>query len=218
MSPPPIYSIVVPTRRRLASLNRALTSLKVQRGVAPAHVELIVADNDERPSARETVAEFARTAPWFVLYVHEPSPGVANVRNAAMARVRGQFVAFLDDDQEACEDWLCEMAAAQKRFHADAVFGLVKGAVPEALGWRKPYLEKFFSRLGPAEAQVVEEPYGCGSSLIRRAAMPDPLAPFNVSRNQIGGEDDMLFDAMKQAGARFAWSPEAWVWEHPDPD
>jgi hypothetical protein len=26
----------------------------------------------------------------------------------------------------------------------------------------------------------------------------------------------MLFQEMKAAGARFAWAPEAWVYEHPD--
>jgi len=59
--------------------------------------------------------------------------------------------------------------------------------------------------------------YGCGDSLIRRAALPDPQRPFSLGRNQFGGEDDELFQQMKARGARFAWAPEAWVWEHPEP-
>ena len=51
---------------------------------------------------------------------------------------------------------------------------------------------------------------------MRRTALSEP-APFSVTRNHVGGEDDLLFQQMKAAGARFAWAPEAWVWEHPDP-
>jgi hypothetical protein len=39
-----------------------------------------------------------------------------------------------------------------------------------------------------------------------------------MERNEIGGEDDMLFGQMRDAGARFAWSPDAWVWEDPIPE
>jgi succinoglycan biosynthesis protein ExoM len=53
---------------------------------------------------------------------------------------------------------------------------------------------------------------------VRRGAMPGGAAPFSAIRNHIGGEDDLLFGAMERAGARFAWSAEAWVWEYPAPE
>ena len=53
---------------------------------------------------------------------------------------------------------------------------------------------------------------------MRRAALPDPVAPFSPTRNQTGGEDDLLFAGMQAAGARFAWAPDAWVWEDPAPE
>jgi hypothetical protein len=64
---------------------------------------------------------------------------------------------------------------------------------------------------------VIGDYYGCGDSLIRRAALPDPLRPFAEIRNQTGGEDDLLFGQMKAAGARFAWAPGAYVFEDPVP-
>ena len=51
---------------------------------------------------------------------------------------------------------------------------------------------------------------------MRRAALPSP-EPFSARRNEIGGEDDLLFQAMKANRATFAWAPEAWVWETPEP-
>ena len=50
---------------------------------------------------------------------------------------------------------------------------------------------------------------------MRRAALPGGPEPFSAARNQIGGEDNLLFQTMADAGARFAWAAKAWVWEDP---
>jgi hypothetical protein len=151
-----------------------------------------------------------------VVYLCEPKPGVASARNAAVAQVRGQFIAFLDDDEEASPQWLAALLAVQSRFDADAVFGPVRGRAPQGTPHRE-YLERFFSRIGPPQAALLDIPFGCGDSLIRKAALPSPQ-PFALTQNHIGGEDDLLFMAMKKAGRRFAWAPEAWVWEDPIPE
>jgi hypothetical protein len=163
------------------------------------------------------VEALAAEAPFPVTYVHEPEPGVANARNAALAQARGAFIAFLDDDEEAPEGWLAALLAAQARFDADVVFGPVRGRAPPQVTRHRDYLERFFSREGPAEAGLLPHYYGCGDSLLRRAALPDPQKPFSAIRNHIGGEDDLLFGQMKARGARFAWEPAAWVWEDPVP-
>jgi glycosyltransferase involved in cell wall biosynthesis len=159
----------------------------------------------------------AKAAPFPVVYVHEKRPGVAFARNAGMARASGELIAFLDDDEEAPAGWLAALLAAQVRYDADVVFGPVRTRAPDHIVEHRDYLERFFSREGPAEAGILDHYYGCGDSLIRRAALPDPVTPFAIERNHIGGEDDMLFGHMRAAGARFAWEPAAWVWEEPVP-
>jgi glycosyltransferase involved in cell wall biosynthesis len=181
-------------------------------------MELIVVDNDNAPSARAIVQAAAAKAPFPVIYVHEPRPGVASARNAAMAQVRAPFVAFLDDDEEAPQGWLGALVRAQAAFEADVVFGPVRGAAPQSAGWRRAYLERFFSREGPPFSCVIEQPYGCGCSLVRVAALPATAAPFSLAQNRFGGEDDLLFAQMKARGAHFAWAPDAWVLEHPAPE
>ena len=213
----PRVSLVIPTQRRLEGLAKAARSTFSQVGVAHGELELVVVDNDQAPSARSTVAALAAEAPFPVIYVHEPEPGVANARNAALEQAQGAFIAFLDDDEEAPEGWLAALLAAQQRFQADVVFGPVRGRAPDADQRSRPYLERFFSRLGPEAAGVLDYYYGCGDSLIRRAALPDPKRPFAAIRNHIGGEDDLLFGQMQRAGAVFAWEPAAWVWEDPVP-
>jgi succinoglycan biosynthesis protein ExoM len=213
----PRVSIVIPTQRRPAGLERAALSVFGQTGVDAADLELVVVDNDEAPSARPVVEALSARAPFPLTYVHEPEPGVANARNAALARARGALIAFLDDDEEAPAGWLAALLAAQSSYDADVVFGPVRGRAPPGVAKHRDYLERFFSREGPAEAGVIDHYYGCGDSLLRRAALPDPERPFCDGRNHIGGEDDLLFAGMKANGARFAWAPEAWVWEDPAP-
>jgi hypothetical protein len=211
-------TVMIPTQRRLGGLAVAARSVFAQVGVDFARLELVVVDNDQAPSAQATVAELTGEAPFPVHYVHEPRPGVAHARNAGMAAARGELIAFLDDDEEAPAGWLAALLAAQARYQADVVFGPVRARAPASVTRHRDYLERFFSREGPAEAGVIDHYYGCGDSLLRRAALPDPVAPFAVERNHIGGEDDMLFGHMRAGGARFAWEPAAWVWEDPVPD
>jgi glycosyltransferase involved in cell wall biosynthesis len=207
-------SLIVPTQRRPAGLATALRSLVAQSGVDPARLELVVADNDVVPSAQAFVE--ALSAPFPVRYVHEPRPGVANVRNAALAAATGELIAFLDDDEEAPPTWLADLLAARETLGADVVFGPVRGRAPEGVAHRA-YLEDFFSRHGPADTQILDSWYGCGNSLIRRAALPHPSAPFDPSRNASGGEDDLLFAQMAATGATFGWAHQAFVWEDPVP-
>ena len=217
MAAEPNVSIIIPTRGRPASLARAMRSVFAQAHVEPSTIELVIVDNDAAEGARPTVEQLEIEAPFEVVYVCEPSPGVASARNTALAASRGALIAFLDDDEEASPGWLAALLSARARFKADAVFGAVRGFAPDQIRQHRPYLERFFSREGPAEAQLIEHPYGCGDSLIVRAALPSREAPFSLAQNLIGGEDDILFQEMKAAGARFAWAPDAWVWEHPDP-
>jgi succinoglycan biosynthesis protein ExoM len=198
-------------------LARAVRSALAQTGLARTQLELLVVDNDETPSARAGLAALAATAGFPVRYVHVPESGVANARNAGVAAARGALIAFLDDDEEAPSGWLAALADAQTWFDADVVFGPVVARLPDDVTRHRGYLQRFFSRAGPAETGLLPHYFGCGDSLLRRAALPGP-APFAASANQTGGEDDRLFRVMQAAGARFAWAPEAWVWEDPSPE
>lgn len=210
-------TVMIPTQRRPEGLAVAARSVFGQTGVDFAQLELVIVDNDQIPSAKPIADALSKDAPFPVIYVNEKRPGVAFARNAGMARASGDFVAFLDDDEEAPSGWLSALLTAQARYDADVVFGPVKARAPAHVVQHRDYLERFFSRVGPAEAGVIAQHYGCGDSLIRRAALPDPVTPFAAERNQIGGEDDLLFGHMGAAGKRFAWEPAAWVWEDPVP-
>ena len=212
---PATVSIVIPTQRRTLALLQAARSALRQIGVEHEQLELVIADNDQTPSARSVAEQVAAEAGFPVVYVHEPRSGVANARNAAMASASGALIAFLDDDQEAPPGWLAALLDVQERFSADVVFGPVRARVPIDIVEHRAHFEHFFSRFGPDEPGLQAGYHGCGNSLVRRAMLPDPYRPFSELRNEIGGEDDLLFGCMKEAGARFAWAPAALVFEDP---
>ncbi|HYD28784.1 glycosyltransferase family 2 protein [Brevundimonas sp.] len=206
-------AIIVPTLRRPESLERALRSLFAQTAVGDRVSEIVVVDNDPSASAAAGVEALRRLAPWPLVYVHAPRPGVATARNAGLAATAAPLIAFLDDDEAAAPGWLSALLKARDSTGADAVFGPIAGRAPEARPWLKPYLERFFGREGPTCTGLIETPYGCGNSLMVRAtALPGP-APFDAAADQAGGEDDALFAALQARGGRFGWAADAMVEE-----
>lgn len=206
-------SVIVPTMRRPESLERALRSLFAQSGVADRLTSIVVVDNDPAATAKATVGRLMAVSPFPLIYRHEPRPGVATARNAGLDMTSAPLIAFLDDDEAASTGWLAALLGGLDQTGADVVFGPIAGRVPEGTGWAAPYLEGFFGRAGPATTQRIEKPWGCGNSLMRRStALPGP-APFDVSADHSGGEDDALFAALQARGGRFGWAADAWVEE-----
>ena len=206
-------AIIVPTLRRPESLQRALQSLFVQTGVGDRIAEIVVVDNDPAASAAAGVEALRQLAPWPLLYVHAPRPGVATARNAGLAATRAPLIAFLDDDEAASPRWLAALLRAQEITGADVVFGPIAGRAPDAAPWLRPYLERFFGREGPQTDRLIEAPHGCGNSLMIRATALPGAAPFDVVADQAGGEDDALFAALETRGGTFGWAAEAMVEE-----
>ncbi|WP_332654198.1 glycosyltransferase family 2 protein [Brevundimonas sp.] len=206
-------AIIVPTLRRPESLERALRSLFAQTGVGDRISEIVVVDNDPSGSAGIGVEALRGLAPWPLVYVHAPRPGVATARNAGLGATRAPLIAFLDDDEAASPGWLAALIEAQESTGADVVFGPITGRAPDAEPWLKPYLERFFGREGPGRSGLIDEPYGCGNSLmVRSVALPGP-APFDARADHAGGEDDALFAGLAARGGRFGWAADAAVEE-----
>ncbi|WP_298746025.1 glycosyltransferase family 2 protein [uncultured Brevundimonas sp.] len=210
-------AIIVPTLRRPDSLERALRSLFAQTGVGDRVAEIVVVDNDPSGSAAAGVEALRPLAPWPLIHVHAPRPGVATARNAGLAATGAPLIAFLDDDEAASPGWLAALLKAREATGADVVFGPITGRAPGAEAWLKPYLERFFGREGPDHTGLIEDAYGCGNSLMVRAtALPGP-APFDGAADQAGGEDDALFAALRTRGGRFGWAADARVEEFAPP-
>jgi len=207
-------SVILPTFRRPEGLRAALQSVL---GQSRAPDELIIVDNAPEKSAERAAASANAVAPFPVHYVHAPEPGVANARNAAMKRASGRYLAFLDDDEIAVPDWLDALLTTAREQEASVVFGPLQGEALGLEGMRRRFAERLYSRPGPDRDALLDEPYGCGNSLVDRDAFDLPDAPFDPALNESGGEDDAFFADLAEQGARFAWSSRARAREVVDP-
>ncbi len=207
-------SVVVPTFRRPEGIQIALQSLASQT-VSGRPTEIIVADNDPEGGAKDAVEKIAKSSPIEIIYVHVPDPGVSNARNGALEHVRGRFIIFLDDDMEALPGWIDSLVKTSIEYKAAIVFGPAVAQMPNPDDPKNPYLEPYFSRLAKTDHEgLIQETLGTGGCLLDTSICSFPTPPFDTSLNEVGGEDDLLFDYLIQNGAKVAWSPKAKAWEH----
>lgn len=89
--PAPTFSVIVPTYNGARYLGATLDSLVAQRSV---DIEVIVVDDGSTDTTLDVVAAHA-LAP---RVVHQANSGVAVARNRGLALARGDYVAFLDQD------------------------------------------------------------------------------------------------------------------------
>jgi GT2 family glycosyltransferase len=225
----PFVSAVVTTCDRPFQLRRTLDSLLAQSYPA---FELIVVDN--RPGSvttRQTIGERYGDDPR-VRYVQEPRAGLSAARNAGLASVRGEIVAFTDDDVTVDRYWLSSLAHAFLRDEAVAcVTGLILPLeldTPAQLwfeqfgGFGKGFQRRSFD-LGPHRPPDALFPYaagrfGSGASSAFRAAVLRALGGFAVELGAgtpaCGGEDLDAYLSVLQAGHRLVYEPRAILW-HP---
>ncbi|MEL6060862.1 MULTISPECIES: glycosyltransferase [unclassified Methylobacterium] len=118
--PPPLASLIVPTRDRLDLLRPCLESLR--RCTDWPSIEILVCDNDSRePETLAYLIDLEREGRGHVV----PCPGPFNfaaMNNAAAARARGRLLVFVNNDVEAFRpDWLTLMARQALRPDVGAV-------------------------------------------------------------------------------------------------
>ncbi|NJO86993.1 MAG: glycosyltransferase [Lewinella sp.] len=98
MNPPPLFSIVIATKNRPAFLAQALASVVNQ---SYHNWELIVVDDGSDPDAAKANAAQCGVLP-NTQYQFQAAAGPAAARARGLARARGAFLCFLDDDDLFC--------------------------------------------------------------------------------------------------------------------
>jgi GT2 family glycosyltransferase len=115
--PLPLVSVVVPTLGREQFLRLTLRSALRQRDV---DLEVIVVDDGPSESAAAVVERF--DDPRICLRRHRQRRGAAAARNTGIAHARGEWVAFLDDDDLWAPDKLAAQLAAAQEADCDWVY------------------------------------------------------------------------------------------------
>ncbi|WP_375597149.1 glycosyltransferase [Devosia sp. Naph2] len=190
-------------------LSETLASL-AQLSTGNLSVRVIVADNDETPSARALVEATAALMPHAVTYLHAPARNISVARNACLDAASADFVAFIDDDELASADWLRALLQVAMSDNLDAVFGPVQ-AIYDTLAPAWMRRGDFHSTVPVFVDGTIRTGYTC-NVLIRRRAPLDALR-FRTELGQSGGEDTEYFHRFFGLGGRLGYAPKALVTE-----
>jgi glycosyltransferase involved in cell wall biosynthesis len=199
----PIVSVIIPTRNRPQLLAEAIRSVQAQTVTS---YEIILAVNGPTNPKTPQILEIG--AGHRVVRVAEE--GIAVALNAGIGIARGQWLAFLDDDDlwepnrlEAALKTACETGA--DLIFCDVVIFNESGGVP-APPMRPP------PNVPAREALTIRSYSGCSAAFARRSAVLD-----------VGGFDNAMigpdWDLWMRLAWRFkvAWSDAHLVWlrQHP---
>jgi succinoglycan biosynthesis protein ExoM len=193
------FSLCVCTYRRSSVVN-SVRSLLAQRGVAPADIEIIVADDDPHCSARSAIETIAKSAPIAVRYVESAARNISACRNACLRAARADWIAFIDDDQVAEPTWLQEMIAAAEQCRADAVKCYVRGVYPPETPYWMRAGGTYTYDYGPTGTEVGFAAT-CGI-LFRRDRSGYRELFFDTALGVMGGEDAEFFMRYKALGGK----------------
>ena len=194
---------------RRPNIAETLKSIAQQTPGSTLKIRVIVADNDDHPTARELVETIARQNFLQLTYVHAPARNISRARNACLTSATAPFIAFIDDDEVAGPQWLSALMDIQKKADADAVLGPVQAVYrPECPAWLKK--SDFHSSLPVwKDGKIVSG--GSGNVLLRRASV---LAlRFREDLGRSGGEDTAYFHELIKVDGRIAFAKDAIVTE-----
>ena len=205
-------SVVVVNYNRRSRLERALASIARQS----LECEVIVVDNGSTDGSPDLAVPEAR----IILVRNHQNIGFSRAANQGITRATGEFIALLNNDATAHEDWLKEM----RRCMQDPTVGMVAGKIVVAAN---PHIIDKAGHLiwpdgqnrGRGSGEVdrgqydreeeVLWPDGCAA--LYRRTMLDEIGGFD-EKFFAYGEDAELGLRARIAGWRCLYTPHALVW------
>src|SRR5262249_26848679 len=138
---------------------------------------------------------------------------IARTRNLTVSLAKGEWLAFIDDDERASPTWLQNLLEAARQHGADGVLSPVEPRLPdEAPGWIRR--GRFYDV--PHQPEGARVPLNCmrfGNVLLRGELLRREPGPFDERYRLATGEDGDLLVRLTHKGANIVWSERAPVYE-----
>jgi succinoglycan biosynthesis protein ExoM len=204
--------VCVCTYKRPEFLSRLLSRLEGQRTDGLFDYSIVIVDNDASESARQIVEGFADSSKITCCYHVEPRQNIALARNKAIENAKGDFVAFIDDDEFPEEQWLIRLRSALIQYNSDGVLGPVLPSFEQQPpNW--VLKGRFFDRATHPTGHILSwKNTRTGNALLKRGVFEKDREWFDPAFGS-GGEDRDFFKRKIEEGFIFVWCNEAPVFE-----
>jgi len=204
--------VCICTYKRPLLLEQLLSAIEKQETEDLFEFSAVVVDNDKSESALATVESFTRRSGLPVRYDVEPEQNIALTRNRVLANSRGNFVAFIDDDEIPQPSWLLTLYKALNNYTCD---GILAPVLPLFEQEPPKWVLKgdYFNRPTHPTGHVLEwTNTRTGNALLKRELFQGEPIWFDPAFGS-GGEDRDLFRRLIEKGHVFIWCNEAAVHE-----
>jgi len=217
--------VVVATFRRPHLLRRTLQSLCAAELPGDVHPRIVVVDNDPELTGASAIHDLAAQAPIPVTILQQPEPGKSNALNRGIAELDGDYVGFVDDDEEVHPAWFQVIGAAVAAKHPDFLGGpcvpLWMSSVPDWLPGDYPAVLGLVDN-GPRERRYQRGQnwmLSGGNAVIARRMLErvgeySPLLGPRDGCRLFSSEDEEMYLRLIEADAQGWYLPQLIVYHH----
>ena len=206
-------SVCICTYKRPQMLSDLLSALQNQSTEKKFTYSIVVVDNDVNQSACEIVLDWQKKTTIDISYHYLQEQNIALARNKAVENAKGNFIAFIDDDEFPINTWLLKLYNVLRNHQADGTLGPVRPHFPNntptwliksKLCERREFTTGTLLHWGQTRT---------GNALLSKRLFDDKSFWFDPAYGRTGGEDTMFFKKHHENGKRFVWCNEAIAYE-----
>lgn len=202
----------------ITQIHRTEGLLKLLQSLIPivqshtSDVEIVIANNSGT-TANKTISTCISKSDieksCQVTLIDSPQNNIATGRNITLDHSSHNMLAFLDDDEHVCSNWLQQLLAVMDSCDAAVVAGPVPAIFhPSAPRW--VHTVDLHNIRGKEDRKPIDNT-GTGNVLINKSAIGQ--LRFDEKFGITGGSDTDFFSRVKQAGGTLYWASQAIAYE-----
>lgn len=216
-------SIVISTYNNATSLVRTLESVAKQDADTSLW-ECIVVNNASTDDTNVRVEEFIHTHSNINLrLVEEATQGLSYARNKGIVESKGDFIAFIDDDETINEGFVTAYIDLFRNYGAFAAAGALEVRYDsERPSWMSHYTEKMIANplhLGNKITTITSSITPTGGNMAFNREIFNLYGGFDTELGRrgeqlLGGEENDVFERIRNLGERVYYTPFAIAYHH----
>lgn len=224
-SPPPLVSLIIPTRDRVDILRACIESIRARTHFP--NWEILLIDNQSREMATHDYFAELRDDPRIRLLHYDAPFNYSAINNFAASEARGEILGFVNNDIEViAEGWLDEMVGYALRPEIGAVGARLlypDGKVQHAgvvlgVGGLANHAHLYLDRHEPGHfgrARLTQDFSAVtGACLIMRTGLFHDVGMFDEANLPVAFNDIDLCLRIRKLGLRNVYCPEAELYHH----